>query len=510
MKLLIFISFVFVTALISIFAIHRFFQVLVVFFCGESKLTPLEEPDEWPEVTIQIPVYNEKHVIESLLESTIDIDYPNEKLLIQILDDSNDETAKIIDDFHKKNKERLRIQIIRRSERAGFKAGALKNGLTQTNSPFVAIFDADFIIPKDFLKKTMPRFLSDSRLGVIQTKWSFLNLNANILTQSLAKMLEAHFHIEHLSKQNLGCLIHFNGTAGIWRMEAIKTSGNWSFDTITEDLDLSYRAQLNDWKIIYEPKIKCPSEIPQNISSIKTQQYRWAKGAVQVCRKILPKIIQDSKLTLLQKLEAIFHLISPISHVLLLLLVLLVGPFYTYIPYDQLRHLLGSCLLISSLLVMIYFLVPGYREKALSVFDLVRAFWAMLLGIGLSAHNSIAAISGIFHSRGVFDRTPKVGKTDQSDYLELVKRGLFVEIAIIIYLLSWLQLFMSQGYYLVGIPICLFVLGYAMILFEFIKDLKSKARITSGNSMNIEGHNLGSQTPKEIYLGTTSYDRTLK
>ena len=275
----------------------------------------------WPQVTVQLPIYNERYVIERLVEAVAQFDYPRELLEIQVLDDSTDETTKIaratassaIADLG------LHIVYIHRDNREGFKAGALQEGLKPRRGEFVAIFDADFIPPADFLRRTVPYF-ADPKLAMVQTRWSYINRNYSALTEVEAILLDGHFAIEHSSRYRSGLFFNFNGTAGIWRREAIEDAGGWQHDTLTEDTDLSYRAQMRGWQFIYLPEIDCPSELPVEMNAFKSQQARWAKGLMQTAKKILPQVLR-SDVPAQVKTEAFFHLTANISYPLMVFLV---------------------------------------------------------------------------------------------------------------------------------------------------------------------------------------------
>ena len=309
-----------VLCILALYGLHR--NWLVYDYYVYSKNVPGEPPDvkNWPRVTIQLPIFNERYVIERLVEAISHFDYPRELLDIQVLDDSTDETCQVARacvDRHAA--QGLPIVYIHRSNRAGFKAGALENGLKTARGEFIAIFDADFIPGADFLRRTIPYFLDPaggSNVGMVQTRWTYLNRDYSLLTQVETILLDGHFVVEHGGRSRRGTFFNFNGTAGVWRRKAIEEAGGWEHDTLTEDTDLSYRAQLKGWKFLYLPQIECASELPVDMNSFKAQQARWAKGLMQTAKKILPRVWK-SNAPWHVKAEAFFHLTANISYPLM-------------------------------------------------------------------------------------------------------------------------------------------------------------------------------------------------
>jgi cellulose synthase/poly-beta-1,6-N-acetylglucosamine synthase-like glycosyltransferase len=314
-NILLFLYFISLLGLV-VFGGHRY--LLIYLYKKHKKelpqIKPLKEP--YPTVTIQLPIYNEPNVVSRLIESITKLDYPKDKLEIQILDDSADETQKTTKEIVEKyKKEKFNINYIHRTNRKGFKAGALQDGLKTSIGEFVAIFDADFIPKPDFLKKLLPYFSSDD-IGMVQARWGHTNRKYSLLTKIQAVILDGHFLIEHTARNRSGRFFNFNGTAGIWRKKAIESSGGWQGDTLTEDMDLSYRAQISGWKFIFVPDVVTPAELPIDVNSFKIQQGRWAKGTIQVAKKLIVTIIK-SKTPLKAKLEAVFHLTSNFSYLFL-------------------------------------------------------------------------------------------------------------------------------------------------------------------------------------------------
>ncbi len=404
-----------VLVVLSFFGLHRLMLVYIYLRTGGRRPSapppqPAADPQAWPVVTVQLPLYNEMYVAERLIDAVCRLDYPAGRLEIQVLDDSTDETTEIVT----RAVERYRaagvdIHLVHRTDRTGFKAGALEAGLARARGELLAIFDADFVPTPDFLRRSVPYFLADARLGLVQGRWDHINRSYSLLTRVEAILLDGHFMIEHSARNRSGRFFNFNGTAGIWRRQAIESSGGWEHDTLTEDLDLSFRAQLGGWRFLYLPGLKVPSELPVDVNGFKSQQYRWAKGAVQTGRKLLGRVVR-APLPLKVKLEAIVHLTNNASYPLMVLLSLLI------FPAMLLRH-------STSTLVLLLVDLPLFLSATASVltFYLMSQFagnddWRrelrylpalMSVGIGLSVNNAKAVISGLFHQGGTFVRTPK-------------------------------------------------------------------------------------------------------
>ena len=371
-------------------------------------------PDEIPYVTIQLPVYNELYVMERLLENIAKIDYPKEKLEIQVLDDSTDESVettakhvKIIQDLG------IDIQHIRRENRQGFKAGALKEGLKTAKGEFIAIFDADFLPKEDWLYQTIPYF-KDPQLGVVQTKWSHINRNYSTLTKIQAFALDAHFTLEQVGRNSKGHFINFNGTAGVWRKECIYDAGNWEGDTLTEDLDLSYRAQFKNWKFKYLEKVETPAELPVVISAARSQQFRWNKGGAENFQKMIKRIILNKNSSFKTKVHSVLHLLnSSMFTFIFLVSVLSVPMLYIKNEYAHLKpyFYVMSFFVISSLIFFVcywhmYKNVYGSGFKNFIIY--IGAFFTFFsIAMGFSLHNTIAVLEGHFGKKSEFVRTPK-------------------------------------------------------------------------------------------------------
>jgi len=320
-----------VLLVLAAYGLHRYWLVYSYVKYRDNLPPAAPEPAEWPPVTVQLPIYNERYVVERLIETVCRFDYPRERLEIQVLDDSTDETQQVAQACVERYQALgLRIHHLHRDNRHGYKAGALAEGLKSATGEFIAIFDADFLPGADFLRRTVPYFgpyFGDpaNRIGMVQTRWTYLNRHYSALTEVESILLDGHFVIEHGARARSGCFFNFNGTAGVWRRAAIEDAGGWQHDTLTEDTDLSYRAQLRGWRFHYLPQIECPSELPVEMNGFKTQQARWAKGLMQTARKILPQVLR-ADLPGVVKTEAVFHLTSGITYPLMVLLATMLLP----------------------------------------------------------------------------------------------------------------------------------------------------------------------------------------
>ena len=375
-------------------------------------------PEEIPFVTIQLPIFNELYVVERLIDQFVDLDYPKDKFEIQVLDDSTDETVDIIARKVTEVKEQgIDIKQIRRKERVGYKAGALEYGLNIAKGEFIAIFDADFLPEGDFLRKTIPHFYKDPKIAVVQTRWQHINADYSLLTKLQAFGLDAHFTVEQMGRNTGNHFINFNGTAGIWRKESIVDSGGWQHDTITEDLDLSYRAQLKGWRFVYLEEVGTPSELPVAMSALKTQQYRWTKGAAECTRKNLWNVLKRKNLGFGTKIHAFFHLLNSFIFICVLVSALLSVPLlYIKNSTPELSNLFNyaTFFLISFLCLSLFYWVSRPIAKGKFTSFLGRFPLFLSVSMGLSLHNGIAVIEGYIGRKTPFVRTPKFNlqKTD--------------------------------------------------------------------------------------------------
>jgi len=390
------------------------YHLLVIHWWNRRRMhegaTP-EPPAEWPSVTVQLPLYNERYVARRLLEAVGSLDYPSDRLEIQVLDDSTDDTGAIISGTESQLRARgLTVVHLHRRERAGFKAGALAAGLKEARGDFVAIFDADAVPEPDFLRKTVPHF-TDARVAVVQTRWGHLNRDFSLLTVAQAFGIDGHFAVEQSARFWGNLLLNFNGTAGVWRKAAIEDSGGWAHDTLTEDLDLSYRAQLRGWRIVYRPDLVCPAELPVLITGFKSQQRRWAKGSIQTARKLLP-VVARARLSLWAKYQAFIHLTYYMIHPAMLTVVLLSVPLLSAAEVAP----EGDILLGVSLTFTLGVLGPGFLlVYAQQVIDpgWWRRVWrlpaTMIIGVGVAWSTSLAVLDALWGRDLEFVRTPKFG-----------------------------------------------------------------------------------------------------
>ncbi len=403
------ITYIALLLLISLYAVNSFF-LLINYRKKRNETPPRKEFSTPPRVTIQLPIYNEYYVVKRLINSVCEIDYPRERLEIQVLDDSDDETKELIDELVREKKaDGFDIKIIRRKNRTGYKAGALKYGLQFAKGEFIAIFDADFVPAPDFLKQTLPYFASN-KIGMVQTRWGHLNENLSLLTKLQAFALNNHFVIEQTVRNRKGLFINFNGTGGVWRKECILDAGNWHEDTVAEDVDLSYRAQLKGWKFVYLNNYETKAELPAEINALKSQQFRWAKGTVQAAKKLLP-IIWKSGLSLSIKIQATFHLTAHLIFPLIVALAALAIPVLiirTANLYDMYFNV-ASLFFFSLFFSFLFFL---YAQKELYADWKKKIFYFPIFlsgSMGLALNNSKALFEGLIKNDNVFVRTPKFG-----------------------------------------------------------------------------------------------------
>jgi cellulose synthase/poly-beta-1,6-N-acetylglucosamine synthase-like glycosyltransferase len=386
---------------------------LTIKYLKAKKTGPIDTVglSEFPVVTIQLPVYNEKYVIERLINAVCEIDYPLAALEIQVLDDSNDETTELaktrVEHYQKQG---IDIKLIQRPERSNFKAGALAYGLEKARGEYVAIFDADFLPSKDFLQKTVPHF-TDNRIGMVQTRWGHINRDFSFFTKMQAFGLDAHFSIEQTARNSVNSFINFNGTAGVWRKSCIIDAGGWSADTLTEDLDLSYRAQIKGWQFKYLESVESPAELPILMPAIKSQQYRWNKGAAETSRKNLKKVYQQ-KLPLATKIHATFHLLNSSVFLMLLVVGVLSLPLLLIKfnhPSLDLLFQVANLFLIGFFSIGFYFWVASKKAPFTKIKEnFITTFISfMTVSMGLSLHNGIAVLEGFLGYKTPFIRTPK-------------------------------------------------------------------------------------------------------
>lgn len=482
-------TYIFSLTLLLVFASHGFIMLYYRRKFGSNKHKENENEVFDKRVTIQLPLFNELYVVERLINAVCNFDYPKDKLQIQVLDDSTDETVeKVAEIVARKQKEGFDISQVRRDNRVGFKAGALKEGLKTATGEFVAIFDADFVPKRDFLKSTLNYFSSDD-VGLIQTRWEHLNEDQSVLTKIQALALDGHFVIEQTIRNLAGFFITFNGTGGIWRKSCIMDAGNWEADTLTEDLDLSYRAQLKGWKFVFLRDITSPAELPSEMNALKAQQFRWTKGAVETAKKMLPKV-WTSGLPFGIKMQCTFQLTSNIVFPFILLAGILNVPLIFIKnsgPYDNFFNFMAIFVLafISSFLMYLH----GQRDihtdwrKKITLFPLFMAG-----SMGMAVNNTRAVIEGLRNQKSEFVRTPKFldsGKNESMKkdiYLKKTKvdRSAFVELILAIYCFIGV---IASIYFLeiAALPFhFMFFFGFACVAFlSFKHTIFKKTRLSS-------------------------------
>jgi cellulose synthase/poly-beta-1,6-N-acetylglucosamine synthase-like glycosyltransferase len=399
---------------LALFGLHRALLLALERRHREAPAPP-RAPELWPRVTVQLPLYNELYVAPRLLEAACRLDYPRDRIEIQVLDDSDDETAAVMGRLCERFRRRGHdVRHLRRADRAGYKAGALAAGLTRATGEMIAVFDADFVPPPSFLREALPWF-ADPGVGMVQARWAHLNRRQSLLTRVQAMLLDGHFLIEHTARQRSGRLWNFNGTAGVWRLATIVEAGGWQHDTLTEDLDLSYRAQLKGWRFVYLPDLAVPSELPASISALKSQQHRWAKGSIQTAHKLLGRILR-SREPWWRKLEACVHLTANGCYFLMVLLAILIFPAmlerrsaseqWTLLAFDL------PLFLVATASIVAYYLESQRRQPHGERRPIALLPSLFALGIGLSVSNATAVVSGWFRRGGAFVRTPKVREVE--------------------------------------------------------------------------------------------------
>lgn len=404
------------------FGLHRLSMVFRWYQYKDRSPKNDQRFTELPTVTVQIPVYNERNVIGRIIDQTVLMDYPTERLQIQVVDDSTDDTFDLIaNQVRVYQQQGVNIQHVHRINRQGFKAGALRDAMDSATGEFIAIFDADFMPPTDFLQKTVHQF-ANPKLGMLQARWGHLNLESNRLTRTQAMMLDSHFALEQQVRYGSDMLFNFNGTAGIWRVEAIIDAGHWSADTLTEDLDLSYRAQLRGWEMSYVNDLECPAELPSNMRAFKSQQHRWAKGGIQVMQKMLGRVWR-SNFSVGKKVESTFHLSNNFAY-----FVMLVDTLFLLIPSLIMRQHLEMpilfwldipLLMLSSGSHLVYLFFGQVALKKSKLNALVHLPLLLLLGINLAFNNARAALEALRGQESEFVRTPKNGELLSNKVVEL-------------------------------------------------------------------------------------------
>jgi len=452
-------------------------------------------PEDLPAVTIQLPIYNEQYVVERLIRHACHIEYPADKLEIQVLDDSTDETRDLVALIVARQRELGHdIRHIRRPDREGYKAGALQHGMSVCRGEFIAIFDADFMPEKDFLHKTIPYF-SDPGIALVQTRWGHVNADYSLLTMAQSIGIDGHFAIEQAGRTWGGLFMNFNGTAGIWRKRAIETAGGWESDTLTEDMDLSYRAQLVGWRMAFLPAVETPAEIPVDINAFKSQQHRWAKGSIQTALKILPMLFAADQ-PLRRKVQAVIHMTHYLVHPLMVTVALLSVPMLQEFELNVGPAVFG--LLVLGLLVSTsgpsslyvfsqrYLNPTSWRRKAAFIPAL------MFVGTGIAISNTKAVLEALFGIDSAFVRTPKLNVTlkgesvaDRAKYRMPLRPIFLLELLMGAYCFAGFLLYVQSGKYLIGPFLLIYTIGFTYTaILSILHSLEAEAGALAEKPVN--------------------------
>lgn len=460
-----------VLGLLAAFGLHRLAMVWSYRRALRQVPPRPAPPADWPVVTVQLPIFNELYVAERLVEAVCALAYPRDRLEIQVLDDSTDETREIL----AAQVARLRaaghdIHHLHRQDRQGYKAGALAAGQAVARGELIAVFDADFVPTEDFLRHTVPYF-ADAEIGMVQARWGHINRDYSLLTKAQAILLDGHFVVEHTVRNRRGCFFNFNGTAGVWRKKAIDDAGGWAHDTLTEDLDLSYRAQLSGWRFLFLPDVVVPAELPVDVNAFKSQQHRWAKGSIQTGRKLLGAVLR-APIGRRAKLEAVIHLTANGCYALMILLSLLVFPAMAMRADRDPWQLLAIDLPLfigATISVIVFYLVSQHKQ----VGGARRGLWqlpaVMGLGVGLAVNNTRAVLAGLRERGGVFHRTPKYCIENKKDRWQAKRyrrpsASFAIELALALYLVTCLVLAVAWQMWWCLPFLVLFAYGYSYMV----------------------------------------------
>ncbi len=463
-----------IVSILAVYGLHRCYMVFLFKRYRARVPVPKDRFIEMPRVTVQLPIFNELYVVERLLDAVAAIDYPRDRLEVQVLDDSTDETREVA--ARKARELRasgLDVVYHHRDTREGFKAGALAAGLEAAKGEFVAIFDADFLPTPDILLRTI-QFFTDPAIGMVQTRWGHINREYSLLTQVQSILLDGHFVIEHAARNRSGRFFNFNGTAGIWRRATIHSAGGWQHDTLTEDLDLSYRAQMKGWRFVFLSDVVSPAEVPVEMNAFKSQQHRWAKGSIQTCKKVLPEIWR-SGVPLKVKIEATFHLSSNFAYLLMVLLSVLMLPallFRIQKGTSIEAFAFDLSLFLAASVSVIYFYVVSQKE--------IDRNWKVRLkylpfltsvGIGLSINNAKAVLEAMLGYETPFKRTPKYNVSRLTDewknkkYAGIRSKLPLFELTLGAYFAIVVAVALVHGLVVSSVFLCLFLVGFTYVGF---------------------------------------------
>ena len=460
-----------VLTLLAIYGAHRILMVVLYYRHRGDEPRPAGDLTSLPRVTVQLPLYNEVYVVERLIDAVAALDYPRELLEIQVLDDSTDETCRVAQRAIARHRARgCEIVYMHRESREGFKAGALQHGLSAASGEFLLIFDADFVPHPGILRESLPHF-ADPEVGMVQARWEHLNRDYSLLTRIQSIFLDGHFVIEHTARHRSGRFFNFNGTAGIWRRSCLEQVGGWQADTLTEDLDVSYRAQLAGWKFVYLRDLAVPAELPVDMNGFKSQQHRWTKGSIQTGKKLLPAILR-SRFPWKVKAEAFFHLTNNLSYLLVMILALLIVPAIVIRERIGWRRvaILDFPLFFGATFSFIAFYISSQREIGRDWRQTLKCMpLLMSLGIGLSLNNLHAVLEGLFSRSNEFTRTPKyriesAGEEWRSKkYRARTNSSLLGEALLAVYFFAAILFAIHENYW-IGVPFLLiFFNGFAYI-----------------------------------------------
>jgi len=473
------ILYIVVAAWLSLYGFNAI-AISLLYLVHRKDRIVLEPLAEFPDVTVQLPVYNERYVVERLLDAVAALDWPHDKLHIQVLDDSTDETTGLVRaraDLHRAHG--LDITVLHRTDRAGYKAGALKMGLECSTSPFIAIFDADFVPAPDFLQRTIPAFVGRPKVGWVQARWTHLNEDYNPVTRSMALMLDAHFAVEHIARNRSGLPIIFNGSAGVWRRTCIEVAGGWQSDTLTEDADLSYRAQIAGWEGFSMPEVAVPSELPVQMTALKQQHFRWAKGGGQILRKLTVPLLKSNR-SVWYKLAGLFHLGGYLTFPLIILLLIMWLPIILH--RDWINGIPMTFMGIAMLGVPIQFTLGQIALHRSDIRRIVNLPWFMIIGTGMTLSNSLAIFEGLCGKPGVFMRTPKFRMEGDSEtwkssaYVMSADPTAFGEVMMVGYA-AFMTLESLRSGNLSAIPfLLLYVVGFATVAIGIASDTGPRRR----------------------------------
>ncbi len=466
-------TFCYLSVLIGLsgYGLHRYFIVYLFLKNRKRVPQPLAHFEQLPVITVQLPIFNEIYVVERLLKSVSELDYPKELLQIQVLDDSTDDTRELTASCASRLRDRgFEVELLQRTNRVGYKAGALEAGLASARGDFVCILDADFVPQPELLQSTI-HFFTDPKVGMIQTRWGHINRGYSLLTRVQAMFLDGHLLLEQVARSRSGRFFNFNGTAGLWRKSCITNAGGWQHDTLTEDLDLSYRAQLEGWKFVFLTDVVTPAELPVDMNGFKSQQHRWTKGSIQTCKKLLPRIWR-SKLPLPIKIEATGHLTSNFAYLLLACLCVLLHPSTGGPQSGWLRMFLLDVpiFLTASVSVAVFYIVAQRELHPRTWMKEILLLPALIaLGVGLSINNARAVLEALFNHQSEFKRTPKYGIESKAQvwrscrYMPLKSLLPLLEVGFAIYFSYFVWHALVHGQYLTLPFLIMFQVGFLYV-----------------------------------------------